>query len=431
MPFIPEIEKADLSTQQSFQLKKLNETLDYLNQNSPFYKQLFAKNNLNFNGLKNLSELKQIPITHKSDLQQYNWDFLCVPKQQIAEITATSGTLGHPVFIALTQNDLERLAYNEYLSLQHMAANNHDSVQLMLTLDRQFMAGMAYYKGLNKAGITAIRTGPALPEMQLAIIQQLNPTILVAVPSFLLKLIDFAKQKNIDLSQTSVRKVLAIGESLRTEQLMPNQLSKRIKENWNLDLFSTYAATEMQTAFTECHHFVGGHLHPELLITEILDANGNHTPNGTPGEVTITTLGIEGMPLLRYATGDIAIAYTEPCACGRNTMRLGSVLGRKQQMIKFKGTTIFPNSIFEVLQGFNFIQDYVLELNIGSNEQDNVTLYLAVSEKEAYCIEILKPVFQHKWRVVPNLKFVSNAEIQTMQYANNSRKPKKIVDLRS
>src|SRR5690606_3508412 len=114
-----------------------------------------------------------------------------------------------------------------------------------------------------------------------------------------------------------------------------NVLGKKITEYWNIQLYSTYASTEMQTAFTECHAGKGGHQQPDLIILEILDESGNQLPEGVYGEVTITTLGIEAMPLLRYRTGDIACYYQEPCRCGRHSKRLSPVIGRKQQMIKF------------------------------------------------------------------------------------------------
>ena len=105
----------------------------------------------------------------------------------------------------------------------------------------------------------------------------------------------------------------------------------------------------MQSSFTECNEFHGGHLQPELIIVEFLDDNNQPVKEGEAGEVTITTLGVRGMPLLRFKTGDICYHYTEPCACGRNTIRLSSILGRKGQMIKYKGTTLYPPALFDIL----------------------------------------------------------------------------------
>ncbi|KAK6021733.1 hypothetical protein OSTOST_12590, partial [Ostertagia ostertagi] len=138
-------------------------------------------------------------------------------------------------------------------------------------------------------------------------------------------------------------------KSLRYPDGRLNVLGEKITQNWPIKLYGTYAATEMQTAFTDCSAGMGGHHQPDLIIIEILDNEGRQLPDGTPGEIVITTLGIEGMPLLRYRTGDMAILYAEPCSCGRHSKRLSHVTGRKQQMIKYKGTTLYPPAIFDML----------------------------------------------------------------------------------
>jgi phenylacetate-CoA ligase len=430
MAFIPEIERKSLQEQADLQFLKLKDMLNYIQHNSIFYKRLFGDNNIDLSTINTLEGLQHLPTTDKQDIQNNNWDFLCVPCEKISEYTATSGTLGTPVFIALTHNDQQRLAYNEFLSFHCMEADEKDIFQLMLTLDRQFMAGTAYYAGLGKIGATVIRTGPGLPAMQWDTIQQLGTTGLVAVPSFLIKMTEYAKTKGIIPEATNVRKVLAIGESLRDDALMPNTLAQKIKQDWNIELYGTYASTEMQTAFTECSAGAGGHHHPELIIVEIIDDDGKPVAPGEKGEVTITTLGVEGMPLLRYRTGDICRAYYGPCSCGRNTMRLGPVLGRKQQMIKFKGTTLYPPVIFEVLNQIAEIKEYVVDVSTGENGQDEINLYLFSLLSPEACNSIIKPLFQHKWRVTPHINFLSAEEIMKLQFPNHSRKPVKFRDLR-
>lgn len=399
--------------------------------NSAFYAKSLNAFKAEIDKFQSLSDLEVLPFTTKEDLQQHNWDFLCIPEKDIREVMSTSGTLGSPVFIALSSNDLERLAYNEMLSFHCMEANENDVFQLMLTLDRQFMAGIAYYSGLSKIGATVIRSGPGLPALQWDTMRQLNTTALVTVPSFLAKMLDYAAEQDIPVKDVKTKKILAIGESLKNETLEPNALAQKIKNNWDVELYATYAATEMQTAFTECKASKGGHHHPELIIVEILDENGKPVREGEPGEITITTLGVEAMPLLRYKTGDIAKAYYEPCTCGRKTMRLGPVLGRKQQMIKFKGTTIYPPQLFDVLNNLEVIKDYVLTLYPDETGQDKLNLYIYTGIQESDCSQLIKPVFQHKWRVTPHIIYCSAVEMQALLFPNNSRKPQRFQDLRS
>jgi phenylacetate-CoA ligase len=413
------------------QEQKLQELLQYVSQYSPFYKELFAKNGISIADIKTLADLGQIPHTTKEDLQQRNNDFLCVPAEKVVEYTSTSGTLGGPVTIALTDNDLNRLAYNEYNSFSCADGTKDDIYQLMLTLDRQFMAGIAYYSGIRKLGAGIIRLGPGVPALQWETIQRLKPTAIVAVPSFILKLIGFAKEAGIDINKTSVKKAVCIGENIRNTDFSLNILGKKITESWDIKLYSTYASTEMQTAFTECAEGRGGHYQPELVIVELLDENNEPVEPYTAGEVTITTLGVEGMPLLRYKTGDICMYFDEPCACGRTSLRLSSILGRKKQMIKFKGTTLYPPALFDLLNEREEILDFVVEVYSNEIGLDQVLLYIVPTENTDECDHRIRAYLQARLRVSPHIKYVTAEEIQKIQFSEASRKAIKFIDRRS
>jgi phenylacetate-CoA ligase len=413
------------------QEQKLKELLVYLSEHSPFYRQLFSKHQVNINDIRSVADLSLIPVTTKDDLQRQNDDFLCVPAVDVVEYMSTSGTLGSPVTIALTENDLNRLAYNEYNSFLCAEGTKQDIYQLMLTLDRQFMAGIAYYSGIRKLGAGMVRLGPGVPALQWETIKRIKPTAIVAVPSFILKLIQFAKETGIDINQTSVKKAICIGENIRNTDFSLNILGKKITEAWDIQLFSTYASTEMQTAFTECAQGKGGHYQPELLIVELLDENNQPVEPYTPGEVTITTLGVEGMPLLRYKTGDICMFFDEPCACGRTSLRLSSIIGRKKQMIKFKGTTLYPPALFDLLNEREEILDFVIEVYSNEIGLDQVSLYLVPAEDNEECDHRIRAYLQARLRVSPHIKYVTVEEIQKIQFSEASRKPIKFIDKRS
>lgn len=412
------------------QEQKLQQLLSYLNQNSPFYKELFAVNNINVEGIKTLEDLRLIPTTVKEDLQKRNDDFMCVSRDKIIEYSSTSGTLGSPVVVALTENDLQRLTYNEYNSFICADGKPDDVYQLMLTLDRQFMAGLAYYSGIRKIGAGIIRLGPGVPSLQWDTIVRLKPTAIVAVPSFIYKLIQYANEHNIDINSSSVKKAVCIGENIRNTDFSLNILGKKITDAWNIKLYSTYASTEMQTAFTECGQGKGGHHQPELLIVELLDEHNHPVAPGESGEVTITTLGVEGMPLLRYKTGDICQYFDEPCACGRTTLRLSSVIGRKKQMIKFKGTTLYPPSLFDLLNGMEEILDFVAEVYSNEIGMDEVLLHILPVNNTDECDRKIRANLQARLRVSPHVTYVQYDEIQKMQYKESGRKPFKFIDRR-
>ena len=413
------------------QEQKLQALLAYLQQHSSYYKEMFARHHIAVEEVKTLEDLTRIPVTGKEELQQRNEDFLCVGRDRIIEYTSTSGTLGSPVTVALTDHDLNRLAYNECSSFMCADGKSTDVYQLMLTLDRQFMAGMAYYLGIRKLGAGLIRIGPGVPSLQWETIFRLKPTAIVAVPSFIVKLIQYAGEHHIDINASSVQKAICIGENIRNTDFSLNVLGKKINDSWNIKLYSTYASTEMQTAFTECGHGKGGHNQPELLIVELLDENDQPVAAGEPGEVTITTLGVEGMPLLRYKTGDICIAFDGPCACGRSTRRLSPVIGRKKQMIKFKGTTLFLPALADLLNGMEEIRDFVTEVYSNEIGTDEILLYLLPLNTSEESDRAIRAYLQARLRVSPHIKYVTVEEMQAMQLPEVNRKPVKFIDKRN
>jgi phenylacetate-CoA ligase len=431
MAVLQEQDKQQSDKITTMQEQKLQELVLYVSQHSPFYKELFAQHNIDPCQIKTINDLLKIPTTQKEDLQKRNNDFLCVPTEKVIEYTSTSGTLGGPVIIALTENDLNRLAYNEYNSFLCADGSNDDIYQLMLTLDRQFMAGIAYYSGIRKIGAGIIRLGPGVPALQWETIKRLKPTAIVAVPSFILKLIKFAQENGIDVNSSSVKKAICIGENIRNTDFSLNMLGKKITESWNIHLYSTYASTEMQTAFTECGEGKGGHYQPELVIVELLDENNERVGPDMPGEVTITTLGVEGMPLLRYKTGDICTYTNEPCKCGRTTLRLSPLMGRKKQMIKFKGTTLYPPALFDLLNEREEILDFVVEVYSDEIGLDQVALYLVPAERTDECDYHIRSYLQARLRVSPHIKYVTAEEIQKLQFNETSRKLTKFIDKRS
>lgn len=430
MELFPSIEKADIQDIKIFQEGKLQELLAYLEANSPFYQRLFKENNIQISEIKTLEDLQKIPTTSKNDIQQNNNDFFCIPQNQIVDYSTTSGTLGDPVTFGLSDNDLERLAYNEAISFACAGIQKGDVVQMITTIDKRFMAGLAYFLGLRKMGASVVRMGPGIPELQWDSIFRYKPKYLITVPSFLLKMIDYAEKHGIDYKNSSVFGAVCIGESIKNQDFTDNILSQKIKEKWNIQLYSTYASTEMSTAFTECEHQIGGHQHPELIITEILDDEGNPVKDGESGELTITTLGVEALPLLRFKTGDLVKAHYEPCKCGRNTMRLGPVVGRKQQMIKYKGTTLYPPAMNDILNDFEGILCYQIVIQSNEIGLDEIIIKLSTEREEESFEGEVRDHFRAKLRVSPKIEMIDFDVLSKTVFNPNSRKPITFIDLR-
>ena len=401
--------------------------LDYLVANSPYYKKLFEEESIQINGIQSFEDVYKLPVTSKEDLQRFNRDFIAIPEEQIIDYVTTSGTLGSPVNFALNDSDLDRLAENEYRSFKLAGLKKSDKVQITTTLDRRFMAGLAYFLGLRKLGAGIIRTGSGLPELQWESIERFQPNYLVAVPSFLLKMIRYAEENNIDYKNSSIKAAICIGEPLRDQEFQLNALGEKITKLWGIELFSTYASTEMSTAFTECPEHKGNHVPEDLIYTEILDENGKHVNPGEIGELVVTPLGTQTMPLLKFATGDMMTYYESACACGNKGYRLGPVIGRKQQKIKLKGTSLYPQHIIEALLEYGKLQTFVIEASHDEFSNDQV---LVVVPDSFTSISELKEFFRSRLQVTPEIKLLATEEIEKLKFPKNSRKPQIFRDFR-
>ncbi|MEG1553479.1 MAG: AMP-binding protein [Rikenellaceae bacterium] len=427
----PKIQFSEIDSIRLFQNQRLREEITYISQYSPFYKRMFQRLSINPQSILSVDDLQKLPVTTKEDLQLYNKEFMAVSPNEIVDYVTTSGTLGDPVTFALTEADLCRLAYNEALSFTTAGCHSDDILQLMTTIDKRFMAGLAYFLGARELGCGVVRVGNGIPELQWDTIKRINPTGCIVVPSFLTKLIEFAKNNNINYHSSSLKRAICIGESLRSPDGKYNALGTKLANEWpELELFSTYASTEMQSSFTECENHCGGHVPIDLIIVELLDDDNNPVVDGVAGEVTITTLGVKGMPLLRFKTGDMCIGDNKPCLCGRNTMRLSSVIGRRGQMIKYKGTTLYPSALYDILDNVPEVKNYIIEVYTGELGTDQIVIRVGSNRNDEHFEKELKDLFRSKVRVAPEICFEQIDYVAKKQMPAISRKQIKFVDLR-
>ena len=431
MKVYDDIEYQPLDVIKRFQEDRLVDALEYLKEMSPFYRRMFDAHGIDVGKIKTLEALRDVPFTDKADLQRWNYDFLCVEKDRIVDYITTSGTMGEPVMFACSEHDLQRLAYNEKKSFACAGLGKGNVVQLMVTLDKRFMAGLAYFLGLRALGAGVVRVGNGIPALQWDTIERVKPDTIMCVPSFILKLIRYAEENGIDYRRSSVRRIIGIGEGLRDQNFDLNILGSQIKEKWDVDLFATYSSTEMSTTFSECEYGCGGHQHPELIIVEVVDEHDNPVEPGEVGEVVVTTLGVEAMPLLRFRTGDMACVHVEPCKCGRNSMRISPLVGRKHNMIKLKGTTLYPPAIFDVLDNVEYVENYVVEVGLNDAGTDEVTVGIGLRRGVDFdVVKDLKDRFRARIRVAPNVVVRDVEEVRRLNFPEMSRKIVKFIDHR-
>jgi len=410
------------------QYSLLKTHLDYCIGNSPFYRErlkTFQMDSFSYNSFITL------PFTNKSDLEKYNKEFLSVPEKKIIDIVYSSGTMGEITQIMYTEHDLKRLAYNEQRALTLTGITADDIVLLTCTMDRCFVAGLAYFLGLRNIGASVIRNGINSVESHAQIIKRAKPNVIIGVPTFLKKLGLYLKE-NAEYKDclSTVNKLICIGEPLKNINMKPIYLSDALKEIWQAKTFSTYASTEMITSFCECEMQQGGHLLPELLFVEIINEEGNVLKDGEVGEVVVTPFAIEGMPLIRFKTGDISFINSAPCPCGRNTPRLGPIIGRKNQMMKVNGTTIYPQAIFSVMDEFDFIIDYYIEVSCKHELSDEIQVYVALKENSNNIEKTIINKLQARLRFTPTVSICSKDTVLIKVFQKKIRKPIRFFDNR-
>ncbi|HOE67523.1 MAG TPA: AMP-binding protein [Candidatus Hydrogenedentes bacterium] len=402
----------------------------YAHAHSPFYQRLFRDAGLVPQDIRSVASLGRVPCTTKDDLAAGLPSFCCVPHEAIVDVCTTSGTTGAPTLYPLTARDAQRLALNEYLSFHCAGLTEKDSVFLAVTLDRCFMAGLAYYEGVRAMGATAVRIGPSSPAMLLSWMEQLKPTAIVAVPSFLKRAARYAEEHRLPPPASSVAKLICIGEPLRERDLSLNPLGRQVQSAWNARLHSSYGITELAISFCECEAGCGNHLHPGLVHVEILDDNGRPVPDGEEGEIVATTFGVEAMPLLRYRTGDRSFLVRERCACGRWTPRLGLILGRKKQAMKLKGTTVYPAAVQRVLDGLDAVQSYVMIVTSPTPLSDELDVVVALEPHDGATLTRVRDRLQAEIKVSPSVRSASLEEIERLQMPDGARKRQVFIDER-
>jgi len=410
------------------QQELLREHLAFCQRNSPYYRGLLAGIAVEEATFESLADL---PLTDKADFSGRNADFLAVPVDRIVDIVLSSGTTGTPNTVMYSEHDLQRLARNESASLAACGLTSRDTALLTCTMDRCFVAGFAYQLGLRRLGAAVIRNGVTTLSSHADLIRRLKPTVLVGVPTFLRKLGRFLGESGIDPAASSVRSLVCIGEPLRDADLSPLKLADDLESLWRAPAFSTYAASETVTTFCECTERRGGHLQPDLAIVEIVDAEGNRLPAGEHGEVVLTPLQCEGMPLVRFKTGDVSFLIEEPCDCGRITPRLGPILGRQCQMIKTKGTTVYPLSILDALNSMDGISDYFVVATSEDRLSDHLTVHAAVSAGCGCSPESIAEQLQTRLRVKTSVVIEPESEIARRVFGSGARKFTRFVDQRS
>ncbi|HWQ93665.1 MAG TPA: phenylacetate--CoA ligase [Clostridia bacterium] len=342
-----ESETLDRPAIAKLQLDRLQQTVNRLAHRVPFYQRKFAQHNVTPEQIKSLDDLRRLPFTVGADLRSvYPDGMLAVDHSEPVRLHTSSGTTGKPKALFFTRNDVNNAAEMIARALTMTGITRTDVFQNMMSYGL-FTGGLVMHYGAEKLGCLVIPSGPGTSERQLMLMQDFGTTAVHILPSYALYFASFLQQKGINpRTDLKLRKAF-VGAEPHTEETR-----LRIEESYGVDVYNSYGLTEMNgpgVAF-ECEHKAGLHLWEDNFIMEIINPEtGEPVPDGESGELVLTTLKREAMPIVRYRTRDITSIIAEPCRCGRTHRRLNRITGRSDDMLIIRGVNIFPTQIERVL----------------------------------------------------------------------------------
>ncbi len=331
---------------QKLQLDRLKTTLNRVYNKVPYYRQAFDAAGVKPEDIRSLKDISRLPFTTKSSLRDnYPYGLFAVPLKDVVRIHASSGTTGKPIVVGYTENDLKNWTDMVARVITMAGVTNEDVAQICFGYGF-FTGGFGLHYGMERVKATVVPASSGNTEKQLMLMRDFKTTALVSTPSYALYMAEVAKELGIDLGSLSLRVGLFGGESC-TENM-----KREIEKQWPIKATDNYGLTEVMGPGVagECGVEPGMHINEDHLLVEIIDPEtGEQLAEGLEGEMVITTLTKEAIPVIRYRTRDITRLDLRPCACGRTTARMAKTKGRTDDMLIIRGVNVFPSQVESVL----------------------------------------------------------------------------------
>ncbi|WP_432736182.1 phenylacetate--CoA ligase family protein [Maridesulfovibrio sp. FT414] len=414
---------------EKLQVERLKKTIEQA-ANSPYYSEVFKKNNIDPSIIKSADDIKKLPFTSKDDLRsQYPYGLLTKPIDEFVRLHASSGTTGTPTAVFYTQKDLDTWADLMARSMYAVGLRRSDVLQNMSGYGL-FTGGLGIHYGSERLGCLTVPAGAGNTKRQIKLIRDFNVTAMHIIPSFALYFAAKVREEGFDPADMPWR-IALIGAEPHTEHTR-----RKIEEMMHIKAYNSYGLSEMNgpgVAF-ECTEQDGMHVWEDSYIAEIIDPEtGEHVAEGEIGELVMTTLTREGMPIIRYRTRDLTRFLPGECKCGRTSRRIDRIMGRADDMLILKGVNIYPMQIEKIIMGIPEVgHNYVIEL-FKEGLMDQIRVKVEI--KEEFFVEDMRALqgIQKKISSMLRDEILITPRVELVQHNSIPKtegKAKRVVDLR-
>ena len=424
------LSRADIET---IQLERLQETVRRVYGKVPAYRKKMEEAGIVPEDIRSLEDLQRLPFTTKQDMRDnYPFGLFAVPQKDLCRIHASSGTTGKPTVVGYTRRDLDIWSECVARIACMGGASSGDIAQICFGYG-MFTGALGLHYGLEKVGAAIVPSSTGNTKKQIMFMKDFASTLLVATPSYALRIAEVAEEIGVD-----VKKELKIKIGLVGSELMTEAMRQEMYKAWgdNMMLTQNYGMSELMGPGVsgECLELCGMHVNEDHFIPEIINPKtGEVLPPGEIGELVITCITKEALPLIRYRTKDLTRLMYEPCKCGRTTVRMENLLGRTDDMLKIRGVNVFPSQIEEILLNIEECGPHY-EIIVGrKNHSDTLEIKVEVSADKL--MDSYKALEGLERKVKAQIRTVLGLDAKVSLQSPNSLqrfegKAKRVIDLR-
>ncbi len=382
-----EVETLPREKLREIQLERLKKVVKYAYEKVPYYRKKFDEAGLKPEDIKTLEDIRYIPFTSKADLREvYPFGMFAVPLSEIVEIHSSSGTTGKPVVMGYTKNDIEVWKEVMARSLTMIGVTKEDIIQIAYGYGL-FTGGLGFHYGALTIGATIVPTSAGNTRRQIELMRDFGTTVIACTPSYALYLAEYAKDEMGIDPRTLKLKAGSFGAEMWTEEMR-----KEIEKRFDIKAYNVYGLTEIigPGVAHECMAQEGLHIWEDYFYPEIIDPEtGEPLPEGEKGELVLTTLTKEGVPMIRFRTRDITAFIPETCSCGRTSIRIERIRGRSDDMIKVRGVMLFPYQIEKAILEVQGVEPHYQIILTRPHYLDEIEVQVEMS-KEVFSDEVRK-----------------------------------------